>query len=96
MHWLKQVNFHNCRYPSYEQNPLYLEQGIEWERVRAPPTENLPHKTHVSDCLDDLHPGDHVEIQWRMSIGLPFGGCFRKANNVLLLELCKSFIILSL
>ncbi|CAA7389002.1 unnamed protein product [Spirodela intermedia] len=42
-------------------------------RLRAPPVESSAHDLHVSDCLADLRPGDHVEIQWRRNKEFPYG-----------------------
>lgn len=39
--------------------------NIKWDRLRVTPPENSPHAVHISSCLDDLKPGDHIEIQWR-------------------------------
>ncbi|XP_057461863.1 F-box protein At2g32560-like isoform X2 [Actinidia eriantha] len=50
-----------------------IEDGIEWDRLRAPAVDNPAHVVHVSDCLDDLKPGDHIEIQWRRTKEFPYG-----------------------
>ncbi|KAJ7972110.1 F-box protein [Quillaja saponaria] len=43
-----------------------ISENVTWDRLRAPPIEICcPHFLHISDCLDDLKPGDHIEIQWR-------------------------------
>ncbi|KAF3953417.1 hypothetical protein ACB098_09G152000 [Castanea mollissima] len=67
------------------------EDKIQWERLRAPPVETPPNVLHVSDCLDDLKPGDHIEIQWRKAREFPYGwwygiighleACDRNNNN---------------
>ncbi|KAK7828522.1 F-box protein At2g32560 [Quercus suber] len=49
------------------------EDTIQWERLRAPPVDTPPNVLHVSDCLDDLKPGDHIEIQWRKAREFPYG-----------------------
>lgn len=41
--------------------------------VRVPVVDSHPYVVHVSDCLDNLKPGDHIEIQWRGSIQAPYG-----------------------
>ena len=41
-----------------------IESGIRWERLRAPPIDTS-YDLHISNCLNDFHPGDHMEIQWR-------------------------------
>lgn len=32
-----------------------------------------PHEIHVSECLSELSPGDHIEVQWRRSQKFPCG-----------------------
>lgn len=63
-----------CRYPSYGRR--MIEDDIEWNRLRAPTVDTLPYVLHVSDCLDDLQPDDHIEIQWRKSKEFAYGLCF--------------------
>ncbi|KAL9240015.1 hypothetical protein vseg_014279 [Gypsophila vaccaria] len=50
-----------------------IEENITWSRLRTPPIDNPPFNLHVSDCLDDLQPGDHFEIQWRRNKAYPYG-----------------------
>ncbi|KAL5546624.1 hypothetical protein UlMin_006311 [Ulmus minor] len=50
-----------------------IEDNISWDRLRAPPVETPPQMLHVSDCLHDLKPGDHIEIQWRRNKEFPYG-----------------------
>ncbi|CAK7340248.1 unnamed protein product [Dovyalis caffra] len=50
-----------------------IEQSIRWERLRAPPVDTPANVLHTSDCLSDLKPGDHIEIQWRRSKEFPYG-----------------------
>lgn len=50
-----------------------VEENISWNRLRAPPVDTPPFVLHVSDCLDDLKPGDHFEIQWRRNKDYPYG-----------------------
>ena len=50
-----------------------IEDGIEWDRLRAPAVDTPAHVVHVSDCLDDLKPRDHIEIQWRRTKEFPYG-----------------------
>ena len=45
-----------------------------------PPIDNPPHDLHVSDCLDDLRPGDHIEIQWRRNKEFPYGMSHELSN----------------
>ncbi|KAG5043245.1 hypothetical protein JHK87_007160 [Glycine soja] len=49
------------------------EENIQWDRLRVPPIATSPHALHISDCLDDLRPGDHIEIQWRRNKEFPYG-----------------------
>lgn len=60
-----------CRYLPYGRRTT--EDNIQWERLRAPPVDTPPNVLHVSDCLDDLKPGDHIEIQWRKAREFPYG-----------------------
>ncbi|KAG7010303.1 F-box protein [Cucurbita argyrosperma subsp. argyrosperma] len=62
-----------ARYPPHGRRAIALENGVEWERLRAPPIDTPPHNLHVSDCLNELFPGDHVEIQWRKNKDFPYG-----------------------
>lgn len=50
-----------------------IEEGIEWKRIRAPIVETPPNALHISSSLDDLKPGDHIEIQWRKNKAYPYG-----------------------
>ncbi|KAA8517286.1 hypothetical protein F0562_017579 [Nyssa sinensis] len=50
-----------------------IEDNIEWNRVRAPAVDTPAHVLHVSDCLNDLKPEDHIEIQWRRNKEFPYG-----------------------
>jgi hypothetical protein len=61
------------RYPAHGRRGEARECGIPWERLRAPPIDNSPHDLYISDCLYDLHPGDHIEIQWRRNKEFPYG-----------------------
>ncbi|KAM7271818.1 hypothetical protein ACFE04_031032 [Oxalis oulophora] len=50
-----------------------MEENITWDRIRAPPIDNPAHVLHISDCLHDLKPGDHIEIQWRRNNDFSYG-----------------------
>lgn len=65
------TNTFSARYPSYGRR--IIEDDIEWNRLRAPTVDTLPYVLHVSDCLDDLKPDDHIEIQWRKSKEFAYG-----------------------
>ncbi|KAJ1432089.1 F-box-like domain superfamily [Sesbania bispinosa] len=62
-----------ARYPPHGRRAITIEHGVQWERLRAPPVDTPPHDLHISDCLHDLHPGDHIEIQWRRNKEFPYG-----------------------
>ncbi|XP_011027255.1 PREDICTED: F-box protein At2g32560-like isoform X2 [Populus euphratica] len=62
-----------------------IEQSIHWERLRAPPVDTPAHVLHPSDCLNDLKPGDHIEIQWRRSKEFPYGWWYAVVGHQ---ELC--------
>lgn len=62
-----------ARYPPHGQRTIVIEEGIQWERLRAPPVDTAAHDLHISDCLNDLRPDDHVEIQWRRNKEFPYG-----------------------
>ncbi|PIA53788.1 hypothetical protein AQUCO_00900399v1 [Aquilegia coerulea] len=64
--------FH-ARYPPHGRRTIVIEEGVGWDRLRAPPVDTPPHDLHISDCLNDLHPGDHIEIQWRRNKEFPYG-----------------------
>lgn len=44
-----------------------------FDRLRAPPVGTSAYVLHKSDCLNDLKPNDHIEIQWRRSKEFPYG-----------------------
>uniref|UniRef100_A0A0A9H1Z2 F-box domain-containing protein n=1 Tax=Arundo donax TaxID=35708 RepID=A0A0A9H1Z2_ARUDO len=62
-----------ARYPPHGRRTVVLEDGVQWDRVRAPPVDTLAHDLHASDCLHELQPGDHIEIQWRRNKEFPYG-----------------------
>ncbi|XP_061364790.1 F-box protein At2g26850-like [Gastrolobium bilobum] len=49
-----------------------IGSNIQWDKLRSHPINTLPCIRHVSDCSEDLKPGDHIEIQWKGSIELPY------------------------
>ncbi|CAL5193324.1 unnamed protein product [Lathyrus oleraceus] len=63
-----------------------IEENIKWERLRVPPIDSCSHVLHISDCLDDLRPGDHVEIQWRRNKEFPYGWWYSVIGH---LETCQ-------
>ncbi|GKV26287.1 hypothetical protein SLEP1_g35619 [Rubroshorea leprosula] len=62
-----------ARYPPHGKRAVAIENGVSWERLRAPPVDTSPHDLHISDCLNDLRPGDYIEIQWRRNKDFPYG-----------------------
>ncbi|KAL4578612.1 hypothetical protein LXL04_014738 [Taraxacum kok-saghyz] len=62
-----------ARYPPHGRRSAAIESGVTWDRLRAPPVDNSPHDLHISDCLNDLRPRDHIEIQWRRNKQFPYG-----------------------
>ncbi|KAK6925524.1 F-box domain [Dillenia turbinata] len=69
------TNTFRARYPPHGKRPVAFENSIPWERVRAHPmnTSPEPHHLHISNCLNNLRPGDHIEIQWRRHKDFPYG-----------------------
>ncbi|KAH1077602.1 hypothetical protein GYH30_052911 [Glycine max] len=54
-----------------------LENGNFWFpaqtfTLRAPPVDTPACDGHMSDCLQDLKPGDHIEIEWKASRDIPY------------------------
>ncbi|KAF2546523.1 hypothetical protein F2Q70_00019848 [Brassica cretica] len=62
-----------ARYPPHGRRAVAVEKGVTWERLRAAPIDASPHHLHVSDSLNELKPGDHIEIQWRRNKEFPYG-----------------------
>ena len=46
--------------------------NIQWDKLRAPPVDTPACDGHMSDCLQDLKPGDHIEIEWKASRDIPY------------------------
>ena len=67
------LKFSLLRYPPHGPRTIVVEEGVKWERLRAPPMDTPAHDLHASDCLHDLHPGDHIEVQWRRNKEFPYG-----------------------
>ncbi|XP_059668305.1 F-box protein At2g26850-like isoform X2 [Cornus florida] len=67
-----------------------IEENVEWKRLRAPPVDTPAHVLHVSDCLNDLKPGDHIEIQWRRNKEFPYGWWYGVVGH---LDSCSGNII---
>ncbi|XP_054796934.1 F-box protein At2g41170-like [Prosopis cineraria] len=68
---------YNCRSDLFITRSQYsgwrvMEESIKWDRLRVTPTQ-IPYVLHISDCLNDLKPGDHIEVQWRSYKDCPYG-----------------------
>ncbi|KAG9148650.1 hypothetical protein Leryth_019154 [Lithospermum erythrorhizon] len=62
-----------ARYPPHGRRAVPIETGVTWDRVRSAPIDTSPYDLHTSDCLNELRPGDHIEIQWRRNKEFPYG-----------------------
>ncbi|KAL8527388.1 hypothetical protein ACS0TY_005303 [Phlomoides rotata] len=69
----QQTDTFEARYPPHGRRASPIETCVTWDRLRAPATDTSPHDLHISDCLNELHPGDHIEIQWRRNKEFPYG-----------------------
>lgn len=69
----QQTDTFQARYPPHGRRASALEAGVTWDRLRAPSVDTSPHELHISECLNDLQPGDHIEIQWRRNKEFPYG-----------------------
>ncbi|WCJ33386.1 F-box family protein [Euphorbia peplus] len=69
-----------ARYSPYGRR--MIEDSIKWNRLRAPPVDTSANDLHISDCLNDLKPGDHVEIQWRRSKEFPYGWWYAMVGHI--------------
>lgn len=83
-----------CRYAPHGQRMIVVEEGVQWDRIRAPPVDASPQDLYVSECLSDLRPGDHVEIQWRRSKEFPYGRLFTPLIQIIY-YVCIDLIIVS-
>ncbi|CAH8263772.1 unnamed protein product [Arabidopsis lyrata] len=67
------TNTFQARYPPHGRRAIAIEKDVTWERIRAAPIDASPHHLYVSDSLNELKPGDHIEIQWRRNKEFPYG-----------------------
>ncbi|KDP29248.1 hypothetical protein JCGZ_16637 [Jatropha curcas] len=74
------TNTFQARYSPYGRR--MIEESIHWDRLRASPVDTPAHDLHISDCLDDLKPGDHIEIQWRRSKEFPYGWWYAIVGHI--------------
>lgn len=75
-----------ARYPPHGRRAIAMESGVTWDRLRAPPVDTSPHDLHISDCLNELRSGDHIEIQWRRNKEFPYGWWYGVVGH---LETCQ-------
>ncbi|KAG6468368.1 hypothetical protein ZIOFF_073044 [Zingiber officinale] len=61
-----------ARYPPHGRRTVVIE-GVEWDRLRPPPMDTPAYDLHISNCLNNLQPVDHIEIQWRRNKEFPYG-----------------------
>ncbi|CAH2058566.1 unnamed protein product [Thlaspi arvense] len=52
------------------------EENVTWQRLRPSLIDAESRDLHVSDCLQELRPGDQFEIQWRRTKEFPYGWWF--------------------
>ncbi|XP_065857649.1 F-box protein At2g32560-like [Euphorbia lathyris] len=69
-----------ARYSPYGRR--MIEDSIKWNRLRAPPVDISGNDLHISDCLNELKPGDHIEIQWRRSREFPYGWWYAVVGHI--------------
>ncbi|CAA0812839.1 F-box protein [Striga hermonthica] len=69
------------------QGRSIIEDGIEWNQIRAPAINAPANAVYISKCLDELKPGDHIEIQWRKNKEFPYGWWYGVVGH---LESCFS------
>ncbi|KAG6526630.1 hypothetical protein ZIOFF_016624 [Zingiber officinale] len=60
-----------ARYPPHGRRTVVIE-GVEWDRLRPPPMDTPAYDLHICNCLNDLQPCDHIEIQWRRNKEFPY------------------------
>lgn len=75
---------------SFDGRPT-MEHFIDWNRLRAPAVETGPHTLHPSDCLDDLKPGDHIEIQWKRKREHSYGWWYGVIGHLEPSQRCKIY-----
>ncbi|KAK4481765.1 hypothetical protein RD792_012676 [Penstemon davidsonii] len=63
-----------------------IEADIKWNRIRAPNFDTRAEVVHISDCLEQLKPNDHIEIQWRRNKDFPYGWWYGVVGH---LEYCN-------
>ncbi|XP_074354328.1 F-box protein At2g26850-like [Apium graveolens] len=71
------------------QGRATMEHDIEWDRIRASTVKTPAHDLHLSDCLGELQPGDHIEIQWRRNNDFPYGWWYGVVGHLGSCDGCK-------
>ncbi|KAL2611248.1 hypothetical protein R1flu_022940 [Riccia fluitans] len=74
-----------ARYPT---RPAGEEVGISWSRLRSPPVDGSPGDLCVVESLQQLNPGDHVEVQWRHSPLHRYGWWYARVGHA---RTCQEF-----
>ncbi|CAA0826207.1 F-box protein [Striga hermonthica] len=69
----RRTNTFQARYPEHGTRPTTVETGVTLDRLRAKPVDTSSHDLYLSTRLDELKPGDHIEIQWRRNREFPYG-----------------------
>lgn len=59
-----------------------VERDIDWERLRKPPPKTFLVDYYEYNNLNDLKPGDRVEIQKRRRRAFPYHGNKKKTSNL--------------
>lgn len=49
-----------------------IEGNIQWDRLRLSPVETSARAFYMSNCMNDLKPGDQIEIQIRRRKDSPY------------------------
>ncbi|KAL9331481.1 hypothetical protein ACSQ67_001091 [Phaseolus vulgaris] len=63
-----------------------MGNNIQWDNLRAPPVDSPACVRYVCDCLQELKPGDHIEIQRRFRREIPYDWCYAVIGH---LESCN-------
>lgn len=62
-----------------------IEGNIQWDRLRLSPVETSPRAFYMSNCMNDLKPGDQIEIQIRRRKDSPYNWWYAVVGH---LETC--------
>ncbi|KAK9082011.1 hypothetical protein Syun_030993 [Stephania yunnanensis] len=80
-----QTDSFHARYQPHGRRPAVIEGGVQWDRLRKPPVDTSAHYLHISNCLNELRPDNHIEIQWRRNKEFPYGWWYGVIGH---LEMC--------